>query len=1285
MSLNITSRKFFDDQAREVTNLLGNANNYIKAVYRIAIEYKVTLSASVSVIIEGTVLTLTNGTWEDYGFVPGSTNLDVINVNGHTTTRSITLIDGAQMLIDTNFSTSIPDGTYSVGSFICDTKTEGLNVFFNFCKNSLSNGSSLIDSESNRWTVDGIGTMSISDVKNLVRLGNQSGLAKVISATVKYISASPLIYELTIETFITPFHNNDAYFGAESLASWLKVEALPIYNNPNIKLERTDKYNGNVGYFNENFNGGLSAFTKVSIAWTDLLTNSIDQLDYTQPCLFTARIDGIFSASNKFQFYAFFPSSELSDFSNLPTNASKNFISTTETSAKSVATNYTLSTETHSSGALVQFQNVRFEQHTTYVIITGRANPNADFTTLIESRDETNRNYRIWVRCETPTLDFNSSDMVNVEIDNATMKKNTLPLGTFNSTDILIDHAGNEIELIDEVHEIITEDDVRFESAFLLERNNAEFTEINVSIVAQNVTTNESFELERFALNLNSLPFLPNGTKPINSIINRGFNISSDSLMTQVRFERNPTTDVFTHYGVKVKYPFLSRWEYWLQQLNASNDFFGSKNRNWEQYQNSDWRVEQRLGLVRGDGEYLNTKILDIRDYDDRGINYTVEFFLLDGTPITAPINEIIKIKVTHDVSGIVDCWGTITVEPKENAPRWLISTEYDQLDPDYPLQPLSGETALKKTINSGNVEFEALFDGRFFNDVSFTSRLQVVGGCTNEFARITYTYDGETYTRELPRVGVVNGESYYRLFNDSAYKYELSYQAGDGNWLYDDYEFDIRFITVDFVNWDVLYSPSNVINISSIFVQLPNECIIVNLDGVEYELQKDGVREERNSYYYYNEGAFIFIDFQIDKWILSTATSTYHLLSTPDIPISDAWVYVSGGKLESVETQACECPSESHRIKETYKIAKKPKITTPENRGFNDCGCIPFLTLFDATDTARHKNDVNSAWGIGESVSFELKKGGIATNYTPTAVQFPNQTDAFYSTIEWRDVYFLDGIGCYELYITYNYAGISETKLWGKYQLAPYTLANGSVRLLSYFNDVNSSIGIDFTGAFVKDTLRLKGKFGFWNPLTEVDNIQYTDAERMKVKREDVTEYELRVDLHTECYIDRLRFHLLSENACYISDHNADNYTYSYLDFPVIVKEGFTPEWIEGTRKVKGVAKFQDKQKLTRTYFQDNNNTGTFSAPQNTFVPAIITDDGETIQVGSGQTYTCSGGTCDDATVKNSNASYSDTVISGGTLTLPDTTVNIYVDGVLSATETLVTLDPTEEINITA
>jgi hypothetical protein len=373
----------------------------------------------------------------------------------------------------------------------------------------------------------------------------------------------------------------------------------------------------------------------------------------------------------------------------------------------------------------------------------------------------------------------------------------------------------------------------------------------------------------------------------------------------------------------------------------------------------------------------------------------------------------------------------------------------------------------------------------------------------------------------------------------------------------------------------------------------------------------------------------------------------------------------------------------DSHRIKEVYTIAKKPKSFTPENRGFKDCGCVPFLTLFDATDTDRYKNDINSAWEIGENVTFELKKNGIVTNYTPTAVQFPNQTDAYYTTIEWRDVFFLDGIGCFELYITSNYAGLSETKLWGKYQLVPYSIgvASGTVRLFSHFNDVNSSIGIDFTNAFVKDTLRLKGKFGFWNPLTEVDNIQYTDAERTKVKREDVTEYELRIDLHTECYIERLRFHLLSENACYITDHNADNYTYSYLDFPVIVKEGFNPTWIEGTREVKGVAKFQEKQKLTRTHYQNNETTGNFVPPTQVFLPAQITDGDEIVQVGSGQNYTCSSGG-GSITVTNTNNTYSET--SSVDFELPDTDLDIYVDGVLEDSITFVTLDNSTTINIT-
>jgi hypothetical protein len=53
------------------------------------------------------------------------------------------------------------------------------------------------------------------------------------------------------------------------------------------------------------------------------------------------------------------------------------------------------------------------------------------------------------------------------------------------------------------------------------------------------------------------------------------------------------------------------------------------------------------------------------------------------------------------------------------------------------------------------------------------------------------------------------------------------------------------------------------------------------------------------------------------------------------------------------------------------------------------------------------------------------------------------------------------------------------------------------------------------------------------------------------------------------------------------------------------------------------------------------------------------------------------------NATVTNSNATYTDSVVSGGTLVLPDTTFEVYVNGVFNTTFTQPTLD-TNTINIT-
>jgi hypothetical protein len=76
------------------------------------------------------------------------------------------------------------------------------------------------------------------------------------------------------------------------------------------------------------------------------------------------------------------------------------------------------------------------------------------------------------------------------------------------------------------------------------------------------------------------------------------------------------------------------------------------------------------------------------------------------------------------------------------------------------------------------------------------------------------------------------------------------------------------------------------------------------------------------------------------------------------------------------------------------------------------------------------------------------------------------------------------------------------------------------------------------------------------------------------------------------------------------------------------------------------------------------------------------VTDGSETIQVLAGGTYTCEGGSA-SVVVSNSNDTYS--VTTSANLELPNTTVNVYVDGILNQTGTIVTLDPNSVINITA
>jgi len=263
------------------------------------------------------------------------------------------------------------------------------------------------------------------------------------------------------------------------------------------------------------------------------------------------------------------------------------------------------------------------------------------------------------------------------------------------------------------------------------------------------------------------------------------------------------------------------------------------------------------------------------------------------------------------------------------------------------------------------------------------------------------------------------------------------------------------------------------------------------------------------------------------------------------------------------------------------------------EERGFTRC-CTPELVLGDLTDVASWKNDKTAAWinlsDVADTVTFSLKKNGIATTYTPTIQNIVKETYGKYVVIDWRSVLASDGIGCYTLELDYNISGLIGSLTWGTYNLKSYstTSSEHTARVRAYFNSYQEIEQIDFTDTNVESTFRFYGYIGNRQPNMEIDNLIYQNREMKKVIRENLNEYEILSDPLCKEFTSRLvDLYLLSENDLYISDYNAHNHDYCIRDRNVIVTESPDIEYFEYARDAVVTCKVGDKFKNKRSYFK--------------------------------------------------------------------------------------------------
>ena len=281
------------------------------------------------------------------------------------------------------------------------------------------------------------------------------------------------------------------------------------------------------------------------------------------------------------------------------------------------------------------------------------------------------------------------------------------------------------------------------------------------------------------------------------------------------------------------------------------------------------------------------------------------------------------------------------------------------------------------------------------------------------------------------------------------------------------------------------------------------------------------------------------------------------------------------------------------NRFKQNLNVIRLPKGFEEEARGGKTC-CEPNVVLAHLTEIESWKNDVlgvvikKSDSSDTITISMEDCEGNTLTNLGE-AGSYPEDSLAQGFIYEWKQVLTTYGIGTYIVKVNYTISGITDSLTWGVYDLKTYSIENaqGTVRIYSNFNSFFQPLNLDFTNSNHKDSVRFNGFFGNREPKTDIVN--YIDKGRSVVKatRENLNTYTLNSDPITIGISRRiLDFHLLTEDTCFISDHNRYTHDYLLLDKPVVLEESAEVEYITKDRRATITAIFGDRRKTDKSFY---------------------------------------------------------------------------------------------------
>ena len=780
----VTRREYTNEFRPEVTSwLLGNVGDRI--TLEIDVEISISVDSGFSSPFESNgsnQITRTTGSFLDDGFFVGSNVSWSGTASGTPFTGSgvITTLTPTVMRLGSITGTFPGSGDYpyndgttvNLSMNIQSTdNVQGVNLNYNLIANSnigSASLNSLIDGTTPRFEAVGLDPTDTVTIIPLTPIGFNSGHS-VFSSSIVGLGKVGAIqkFKITIQFQIIPlfdvlsdFENNVApsfLFDSDSLTDVFKLEFLPELNNPNISIftdSTSTALAGNVGWFDENFNGNATIYSTVGVSYTNTNGVNVAGISKDEPTNFQITLNQTgASATSKYKI----------GFINVPfdkslieENTKKNYENLMLNDLNQVVdqstAQFTFAGYGNSSGAQmgIRFDSVSNSGST--VFINGQFQPNNAFTTYFNTIDESNWKYILFVSLANETLATNVSDRTSLLCDFNQLVEIAPSFVLGDATIEILNHAQATTNVGSSNYLGTVEDETLSKTLFYLDTaKNESIDSINFKIEGFNTINGSTFNCENYEIDTSIFPLDSNGVQLFNVDTTRGFQMAPGVEKNFVKIVRDQTEDIGTKKAFYFYYAIRPRWEYWIENTNVPDDLidgtkrFDGKNQNWARLDSvfNYWKLRFSIETkLNSDGLVKNTKNsqnIYIRTFDestiwDGSINHYDETKAVnlytglnsDGVRTNAILdseNTLIEADFDlQDVSGnvgtISDYYGVIRIEIFEKGGIKgieMISTVLDNIDGI--LKPISGETKCKiEKVSNTKIRLSALIDYNFLN-----------------------------------------------------------------------------------------------------------------------------------------------------------------------------------------------------------------------------------------------------------------------------------------------------------------------------------------------------------------------------------------------------------------------------------------------------------------------------------------------------------------------------------------------------------------------------------------